>query len=74
MPEPLLDDLQRFLSEEECLCLESYLAPSWFVPIAERIIEGAYKDLGEVSNKNSMTALSIEMRAFELNRTLFCAA
>ena len=73
MPGPLLDDLQRFLSGEEledCPCLEPYLAPLCFVPIAERIIEGAHKDLGEVSNKTSMTALSIEMRASELNRTL----
>ena len=73
MPGPLLDDLQRFLSGEEledCPCLEPYLAPLCFVPIAERIIEGAHKDLGEVSNKTSVTALSIEMRASELNRTL----
>ena len=60
MPGSLLDDLQRFLPGKNCSCLEPYLAPLCFVPIAERIIDCAHKDLGEVSNKTSITALSIE--------------
>ena len=73
-PGPLRDDLQRFVSDCEplnaCPRLEEYLAPLTFVQIAERIIEGAHKDLGTLPKRHSMTALSIQLRAPELNRSL----
>ena len=72
-PGPLHDDLQHFLSGEfleDCPSLEAFLAPLTFIQIAERIIEGAHKDLGVLPKYHSMTALSIELRAPELNRSL----
>ena len=67
-------DLDHFLLPETCLencpALEAFLAPLSFVQTAERIIEGAHKDLGALPTSHSMTALSVHLRVPELNRCL----
>ncbi|CAE7232970.1 unnamed protein product [Symbiodinium sp. KB8] len=71
---PLRADLERYLlpdaSLQDCPMLEAFLAPLTFVQVAERIIEGAHKDIGAMPKFHSMTALSITLRAPQLNRCL----
>ena len=71
---PLRDELERYLlpesSLQDCPLLEQFLAPLTFVQVAERIIEGAHKDIGDLPKFHSMTALSITLRAPQLNRCL----
>ena len=73
-PGSLRDSLDKFLlpdtSLQQCSELEHFLAPLAFVQIAERIIEGAHKDLGPLPKRHSMTSLSIQLRASQLNRCL----
>ena len=55
---------------QECPLLEAFLAPLSFVQVAERIIEGAHKDLGPIPKHGGMSALSIQLRAPQLTRCL----
>ena len=68
------EELDSYLSGESALedlpLLETFLAKLTFVQVAERIIEGAHKDMGKVTNSKSPSALSIALRAPELNRRL----
>ncbi|CAE7033133.1 unnamed protein product [Symbiodinium sp. CCMP2592] len=68
------EELGSYLSGESALedlpLLETFLAKLTFVQVAERIIEGAHKEMGKVTNSKSPSALSIALRAPELNRRL----
>ena len=70
----LRDELLAFVSGYEPLsayaALETFLAPLTFVPIAERIIEAAHKELGSVSAQKSPTQYSIALRVPEMTQLL----
>eukprot|EP00435_Cladocopium_sp_Y103_P062474 s1685_g24.t1 len=71
---PLRDVLDAFLRGDDALedypLLERFLAPLSFVQIAERIIESAHKDMGAIPRNSGVTALSVQLRAPQLNRLL----
>ena len=70
----LREELSKFVSSSEPLsaypALEAFLAPLTFVPIAERIIEAARKELGSVSAQKSPTQYSIALRVPEMTQVL----
>ena len=66
---PLRLELDSFLDGKqlhELPALEAFLAPLTFIQIAERIIEGAHKQLGDATSQKSPNQYSIALRIPEL--------